>query len=210
MPDESEKTVDEHDDATDAAEPEGTEPEGPTANAESAPAVARSTGVADDYDDDNPDKTRYENLLRREPYDFARCTVTLTLLLLPEDGDPAGRPVVLGVQDHGFAPSLRFTRLGDLTLPAAITGALDAHAQGMGEREQGYLAELEAAQKQKADAEARRSASKAAPKTAKQKPKKAKVTDLPPPTPPAQPRQPAATETTAASDKLQQTSLFGE
>lgn len=209
MPDESDKTVDEQDDEADATGLDDPEPRGRATGAESAPDAARSAGIADD-DDDNPEKTPYENLLRREPYDFARCTVTLTLQLLPEDGDPAGRPVVLGVQDHGFAPSLRFTRLSALALPDALTGALETHAQGMGEREQAYRAEVEAAQKLKAETEARRSARKTAPKTVKQKPKKAKVTDLPAPTPPAQPRQPVATTAAAASDKLQQTSLFGE
>ena len=207
MPDESEQTTDDHDDVADAAEADDTEQEGPATGAESAPASARSTDTVDD--DDDPEKTRYENLLRREPYDFARCTVTLTLQLLPEDGDPAGRPVVLGVQDHGFAPSLRFTRLSALALPDALTGALDSHAQGMSVREQAYRVEVEAAQKLKTEAEARRSARKTAPKTAKQKPKKTKVTDLPAPTPPAQLRQPVA-PAAPASDTLQQTSLFGE
>ena len=208
MPDESEITVDDHGDADDAAESEDTELEGPAAGAQSAPATVRNMDT--DVDDDNPEKTRYENTLRREPYDFARCTVTLTLQLLPEDGDPAGRPVVLGVQDHGFAPSLRFTRLSALALPDALTGALDSHAQGMGVREQAYRVEVEAAQKLKTEAEARRSARKTAPKTAKHKPKKTKVTDLPPPTPPAQPRQPVVTTAAPASDTPQQTSLFGE
>ena len=39
-----------------------------------------------------------------EPYDFERCTIQIGLQLLPDDGDPAGRPVVVGVRNHADAP----------------------------------------------------------------------------------------------------------
>ncbi|MCA1554458.1 MAG: hypothetical protein LC737_08770 [Chloroflexi bacterium] len=144
---------------------------------------------------DDPNKSPYENLLRREPYDFARCTFTLTLQLMPDDGDPAGRPVMLGVQDHAFAPLIRFARLNELTLPPALMNLLDVHAQSMSEREQAYRAEQEAMTQ---EAEARQTPRHAA----KSKPKTVKATDLPPPTPPTSPPAPV-------NDKPQQSSLFG-
>ena len=39
-----------------------------------------------------------------EPYDFDRCTIQIGLQLLPDDGDPAGRPIVVGVRNHADAP----------------------------------------------------------------------------------------------------------
>jgi hypothetical protein len=207
MPDEREQIA--VDEETDAAEPETEEPEPEEeiASNESTPASTANAASVDQAD--NPDLTRYENLLRRELYDFARCTVTVTLQLLPDDGDPAGRPVVLGVQDHGFAPSLRFTRLGELALPAALTSALDLHADGMAEREQQYRHELEAAQKQRAEAEARRKPDQKPPKSAKSKAKKVAATDLPAPTPPSRPSAQTGQPAGTPSSKLQQGSLFG-
>ena len=92
MPDEREQiAVDEETDAAEL-ETEEPEPEEEIAFNESRPASTANAASADQAD--NPELTRYENLLRRELYDFARCTVTVTLQLLPDDGDPAGRPVV--------------------------------------------------------------------------------------------------------------------
>ena len=39
-----------------------------------------------------------------EPYDFDRCTIQIGLQLLPEDGDLAGRAVLIGVHNHADAP----------------------------------------------------------------------------------------------------------
>ncbi len=197
MSDEHENNLDEPGKAANAAEGEAAD--------QSGSIVAPNTT---DVKDDDPDKTKYENLLRREPYDFVRCTVTLTLQLLPDDDDPAGRPVVLGVQDHGFAPTIRFARLTELALPPALTEMLDAQAHSMSEREQACQAEREAAQQQKAEAEARRAARKTTPKAAKQKLKKVKVTDLPPPTPPSPAHAAATTPAPITSEKPQQSGLF--
>jgi hypothetical protein len=61
-----------------------------------------------------------------EPYDFDRCTIQIGLQLLPEDGDPAGRAVVIGVRNHADAPIVALTRLAALgPLPQLVTELLD-------------------------------------------------------------------------------------
>ena len=148
--------------------------------------------------EDDPAKTHYENLLRREPYDPAHCTVMLTLQLLPEDADLAGRLVVIGVQDHAFAPTIRLARLAELALSPPVMQLLNEHFARIGEREQAYQAEVDA-QRKAASARA-----VTAPAKATKSGKRVKLADLPAPTPPV---APTAT-TPAPKDKPQQSALF--
>lgn len=53
--------------------------------------------------------------LKDEPYEFPHCTISIGITLLPEDGNPEGRRVVLGVRDHNEAGTLRTVRLTDLS-----------------------------------------------------------------------------------------------
>ncbi|AGY57989.1 hypothetical protein [Gloeobacter kilaueensis] len=60
-----------------------------------------------------------------EAYDFERCTVTLTLQLLPDDGNALGRQVVCGVRSHNDPPIIDTLRLSELQLPPVLTSLLE-------------------------------------------------------------------------------------
>ncbi len=147
-----------------------------------------------------------------DPYDFDRCTIQIGLQLLPDDGDPAGRAVVIGVRNHVDAPIVTLTRLATLgPLPQVVTGLLDRLRAELPERK---IAKEEAAARKKAEeeaAKARREAAKAKPKpdTAKPTPKKVKglaQAPEPGPTPPSAPT--IATPTFDAPQASEQISLF--
>ena len=112
---------------------------------------------------------------------------------MPDDGDPAGRPVVVGVRNHADAPIVALTRLSTLgPLPQLVTELLDRLRAELPERK---IAKEEAVARKKAEEEttkARREAAKAKPKsdTAKPAPKKVKGLAQAPessPTPPSAP-----------------------
>ena len=147
-----------------------------------------------------------------EPYDFDRCTIQIGLQLLPDDGDPAGRPVVVGVRNHADAPIVTLTRLSALgPLPQLVTELLDRLRAELPERK---TAKEETAARKKVEEDAaktRREAAKAKPKsdTAKPTPKKVKGLAQAPESGPAPSSAPAATTPTFdAPQASEQTSLF--
>ncbi len=52
--------------------------------------------------------------LKDEPYEFAKCTISIGITLMPEDGNQGGRRVVIGVRDHNEAGVLKTRRMSDL------------------------------------------------------------------------------------------------
>jgi hypothetical protein len=114
-----------------------------------------------------------------EPYDFDRCTIQIGLQLLPDDGDPAGRPVVVGVRNHADAPIVTLTRLATLgPLPQLVAEMLDCLRAELPARK---TAKEEAAARKKAEqdaARARREAAKSKPKSSNAKPAPKKVNTL--------------------------------
>lgn len=56
-----------------------------------------------------------------DPYKFDECVISISITLLPSDGDPHGRPVVLGIRNHLDAPivkaPIRLADLGELPQP---------------------------------------------------------------------------------------------
>jgi hypothetical protein len=147
-----------------------------------------------------------------EPYDFDRCTIQIGLQLLPDDGDPAGRPVVVGVRNHADAPIVALTRLSTLgPLPQLVTELLDRLRAELPERK---IAKEEAVARKKAEEEttkARREAAKAKPKsdTAKPAPKKVKGLAQAPESSPTAPSALAVTAPTFdAPQASEQISLF--
>ena len=114
-----------------------------------------------------------------DPYDFDRCTIQIGLQLLPDDGDPAGRAVVIGVRNHVDAPIVTLTRLATLgPLPQVVTELLDRLRADLPERK--TAREQTAARKkaQEESARARREAAAAKPKSDTAKPTPTKVKGL--------------------------------
>lgn len=63
---------------------------------------------------------------KEEPYEFARCTISIGITLMPDDGHIDGRRIAVGVRDHNEAGILRTFRLKDLTGIAAVIGEVIA------------------------------------------------------------------------------------
>ena len=54
------------------------------------------------------------NVVEEDVYEFDKCLITVAMGLLPDDGDPNGRLVMLGVRNHQDEPILSTCRLNDL------------------------------------------------------------------------------------------------
>jgi hypothetical protein len=87
--------------------------------------------------------------LQKQPYAFEHCTVQIAIQLLPDDGDPNGRQVVVGVRSHLDAPILRLVRWHEIgALPLLVDELLNALKAELPAREQ---AAREAFEKRKAE-----------------------------------------------------------
>jgi len=147
-----------------------------------------------------------------EPYDFDRCTVQIGLQLLPDDGDPAGRPVVVGVRNHADAPIVALTRLSALEpFPQFVTELLDRLRADLPMRQR---ASEQAAARKKAGEEAARARREAAGSkskvgNAKPAPKKVNALDQSPESGPTPSSTPVVTAPTFDAPKAsEQISLF--
>ena len=147
-----------------------------------------------------------------EPYDFDHCTIQIGLQLLPDDGDPAGRRVVVGVRNHADAPIVALTRLSTLgSLPQVVNNLLDQLRADLPMRQK---AREEAAARKKAEedaARARREAARTKSKASSARPAPKKVKELAQapesgPTPPSAPT--IAAPTFDAPQASEQISLF--
>ncbi len=167
--------------------------------ADTAPEDDASQGDAELEDDAGESAASVPAPAKREakveePYDFDRCTIQIGLQLLPDDGDPAGRPVVVGVRNHADAPIVTLTRLATLgPLPQVVNNLLDQLRADLPMRQQ---AREEAAARKKAEedaAKARREAarSKSQSSNIKPAPKKANTLDQAPESGPAPSSAPA-------------------
>jgi hypothetical protein len=66
------------------------------------------------------------NVVEEDPYEFDKCLITIAMALLPNDGSPDGRSVMLGVRNHQDEPILATCRLSDLMpLPDPIQQLLE-------------------------------------------------------------------------------------
>jgi hypothetical protein len=104
-----------------AAAKEGTIEEGEEENAEeesgenvagnetpAAASGAASTAAS------QPATQKPVNVVEEDVYEFDKCLITVAMGLMPNDGDPNGRLVMLGVRNHQDEPILSTCRLNDL------------------------------------------------------------------------------------------------
>lgn len=99
--------------------------------------------------------------IEKQPYDFDHCTVQIAIQLLPNDGDPNGRMVVVGVRSHLDVPILRFVRANELgTLPPIVNTLLDELKAELPVREQAAREAFERKKAEKAKCQTTVTASK--------------------------------------------------
>jgi len=170
-----------------AAEPEeltGNEAEGETTedggeestdeeneeNASGGETPAAASGTASNTAS-QPAPQKPVNVVEEDVYDFEKCLISVAIGLLPDDGDPNGRLVMLGVRNHQDEPILATCRLNDLMpLPDPIQQLLEQLKEQLPAR-----SEKAAAKKVKAkqDEEKRKAAGSKAKTPAKPVPQKA-------------------------------------
>jgi hypothetical protein len=72
------------------------------------------------------DAPKQVNVVEEDPYEFDKCLITVAMALMPDDGSPDGRKVMLGVRNHQDEPILATCRLSDLIpLPDPIQKLLE-------------------------------------------------------------------------------------
>lgn len=115
------------------------------------------------------------NVVEEDPYDFDRCLITVAMAMMPEDGSPDGRTVMLGVRNHQDEPIMIKCRLNDLRpLPDPIQQLLEQLKEQLPARSE------KAAQRRAKAAESRKkgAAARAAPAARAKKAGKAQPASL--------------------------------
>ena len=65
-------------------------------------------------EDKKAEPSRPVNVVEEDPYNFDKCLISIAMALMPDDGNPDGRRVMLGVRNHQDQPILATCRLNDL------------------------------------------------------------------------------------------------
>lgn len=89
-----------------------------------------------------------------EPYEWAKCTVRLSITFFPDDGNESGRQVVVGCNTHGDPPLIEAIREAELgIMPPIVLGLLEKLKQRLPQQaeiaEAKRQAEIGAAEKAK-------------------------------------------------------------
>jgi len=154
--------------AEDETTEEGEEESGKNAAGDEIPATASGT-TSNATSQPTPQKP--VNVVEEDVYEFGKCLITVAMGLMPDDGDPNGRLVMLGVRNHLDQPILSACRLNDLMpLPDPILQLIEQLQEQLPVR-----SEKAAGKKAKAreDEEKRKAAGKKAKTPVKTAPKKA-------------------------------------
>ncbi|CAG0941140.1 hypothetical protein ANRL1_00402 [Anaerolineae bacterium] len=119
----------------------------------------QSSSIAPVVNEDADADERCE--LQKQPYAFDHCTIQIAIQLLPNDGDPNGRQVVVGVRSHLDAPILRLVRWHEIgALPPLVDELLNALKAELPAREQAARDIFEKKKSEKAQRKAVVTASK--------------------------------------------------
>lgn len=129
--------------------PEEPETDGIEEAAQSEATVLDSKIAKDDPKpaDKKADPPKVVNVVEEDPYEFDKCLISIGIGLMPDDGNPEGRPVMLGVRNHQDAPIVRMCRLLDLSpLPDPIQQLLDQLKEDLPVRSEKAAAKKKAAE----------------------------------------------------------------
>ena len=125
-----------------------------------------------------PEVTKQVNVVEEDPYEFEKCLITVAMALMPDDGSPDGRMVMLGVRNHQDEPLLATCRLSDLMpLPDPVQQLLEQLKDQLPAR-----SEKAAERKAKTEEAKKKLASKSKPAAKTPPPAKAKKAEKPTPT----------------------------
>ena len=150
--------------------PEGTDGDEPSGSG-TPPTDANPT-------EKKPEVTKQVNVVEDDPYEFEKCLITVAMALMPDDGSPDGRMVMLGVRNHQDEPLLATCRLSDLMpLPDPVQQLLEQLKDQLPAR-----SEKAAERKAKAEEAKKKLASKSKPAAKTPPPAKAKKAEKPTPT----------------------------
>ena len=156
------------DGTTEESEEESSEEEsGENAAGDEIPAASVTASTATSQ----PTPQKPVNVVEEDVYEFDKCLITVAIGFMPDDGDPNGRLVMLGVRNHQDEPILSTCRLNDLMpLPDLIQQLIEQLKEELPAR-----SEKAAAKKAKAkeDEEKRKAVGKKTKTPVKAAPKKA-------------------------------------
>ena len=97
--------------AEDGTTEEGEEESGENAAGDEIPAT---DSVTTSNATSQPTPQKPVNVVEEDVYEFDKCLITVAMGLMPDDGDPNGRLVMLGVRNHQDEPILSTCRLNNL------------------------------------------------------------------------------------------------
>ena len=119
------------------------------------------------------------NVVEEDVYEFDKCLITVAMGLLPDDGDPNGRLVMLGVRNHQDEPLLATCRLNDLMpLPDPIQQLLEQLREQLPARSEKATAKKAKAKQEDEKRKAAGSKAKTPAKPVPQKAEKPKPTSM--------------------------------
>lgn len=112
-------------------------------------------------------------------YEFDKCLITVAMGFMPDDGDPNGRLVMLGVRNHQDEPILSTCRLNDLMpLPDPIQQLIEQLKEQLPARSKKAAAKKAKAREDEEKRKAAGNKTKTPVKTAPKKAEKPKPTSM--------------------------------
>ncbi len=120
-------------------------------------AESEETPDADQAVEKKQEAQKQVNVVEEDPYEFDQCLITVAMALMPDDGSPDGRKVMLGVRNHQDEPLLTTCRLSDLMpLPDPVQQLIEQLKEQLPARSEKAVERKKAAEEKKKAASAPR------------------------------------------------------
>jgi hypothetical protein len=162
--------------AEDVTTEEGEEESGENTAGDESPAAASGTASTATS---QPATQKPVNVVEEDVYEFDKCLITVAMGLMPDDGDPNGRLVMLGVRNHADEPILSTCRLNDLMpLPDPIQQLIEQLKEQLPARSEKAAAKKAKAREDEEKRKAVGNKTKPPVKTAPKKAEKPKPTSM--------------------------------
>jgi hypothetical protein len=142
-------------------------------------AESEETPDADQTVEKKQEAQKQVNVVEEDPYEFDKCLITIAMALIPDDGSPDGRKVMLGVRNHQDEPLLTTCRLSDLMpLPDPVQLLIEQLKEQLPARSEKAVERKKAAEEKKKTASAPRTKAAPAAKSKKAEGSKAAAMNL--------------------------------